>query len=124
MDAVEVEQEMRWLLTKASLGMIFLRKRKRERGKTCQKDEPKCKQNIKLIQAQRLHEQLDFPIAGFPPAHKRWWLSGTFHRPVQVFVSSCILIKSLILVTGEGERGKLSITHRSLRLSRYSAISL
>ena len=85
---------------------FFLNKRKREWGKTCQKEESECKRNIKLIQAWRLHEQLDFPIAGFPPAHERWWLSGTFHRPVQVFVSSCILIKSVILVTGEGDGKK------------------
>lgn len=84
---------------------VFLRKR--EFGKTCQKEEPKRKQNIKLIQARRLHEQFDSPTASFPQAHQRWWLSGTFHRPVQVFVSSCILIKSAILATGDGGEGEV-----------------
>lgn len=64
-------------------------------------------------------------LASPPPAHERWWLSGTFHCLVQVFVYSCILIKSVILVTREGvrEKGRLSITCQSLMLSRYSTIS-
>lgn len=41
------------------------------------------------------------------PKHTSAGLSGTFHRPVQVFVSSCILIKSAILATGDGGEGEV-----------------
>lgn len=47
------------------------------------------------------------PLPASPQAQEWWWLSGTFHLPVQVFVSSCILIKSVILVPGDGGEGEL-----------------
>lgn len=60
---------MCWLVTEASLRKILkIKKFKKEKEgveRHVKKEEPKCKQNIKLIQW-RLHEQPNFPVAGFP----------------------------------------------------------